>query len=140
MSAQHTLGPPLRLKIGAAFKWHNRKFLPVLEAVNGTTIALVMNEGPGEAGPMDAERIVQCVNAHDELVAAMEAVSRFLSGAKDRLGRPDPAGDAETREAREQVRALAVKYGVPGQHTYIDQCGAVLLAAIAKATGGSHGA
>lgn len=76
----------------------------------------------------------------EELIAGMreaaEAVAAFIGGAKDRLGRPDPAANEEMRAARERIRELAVRYGVAaGHHTYIDQCAAVLRAAIAKATG-----
>jgi phosphosulfolactate phosphohydrolase-like enzyme len=83
-----------------------------------------------------AAEIVRRVNAHDDLLAASIAVAQFIGGAKDRLGRPDPAGDEATRKAREQVRALAERYTVQGgHHTYLDQCAALLRAVIARATG-----
>jgi hypothetical protein len=66
----------------------------------------------------------------------LDVVSLFLGGAKDRLGRPDPAASDSMRQARDRIRELAVRYGVAGgHHTYIDQCAALMRAAIAKATG-----
>lgn len=68
---------------------------------------------------------------HDQ-IAAIEAVAAFIGGAKDRLGRPDAAANDTMREARQQVLALAHKFGVAGGHaTYLDQCAALLRAAAA---------
>lgn len=70
----------------------------------------------------------------DELAAAALAVARFIGGSKDRLGRPDPDASEEMREARERVRTLARQFGVQGGHeTYLDQCAAVLRAAVERA-------
>lgn len=64
-----------------------------------------------------------------DLQTALDSVARFIGGAKDRFGRPDPAANNDMRSAREEVRALASRYGVAGGHdTYLDQCTALLRA------------
>lgn len=74
-------------------------------------------------------------NAAD-LLEATQAVADFIGGGKDRFGRPDPVATQEMREARERVRLLAVKHGVAGNHhTFLDQCAALLKAAIKAAKG-----
>lgn len=68
---------------------------------------------------------------NSEQVAAIAAVATFIGGAKDRLGRPDPAASDTMRRARQEVRDLATKYGVAGGHaTHLDQCAALLRAII----------
>jgi hypothetical protein len=128
VSAQHTPGP---WRLGSGYADNGGQYTSIVQA---DTLDEVLGEhGPSEE---DARRIVQCVNAHDELVAVTAAVACFIGGAKDRVGRPDPAADDVMRNAREQVRVLAERYGVQGGHaTYLDQCAALLRAAIAKATG-----
>jgi hypothetical protein len=83
-----------------------------------------------------AEQVISLRASRDELLSATAAVAAFIGGAKDRLGRPDPAANDAMRAARDQVRALAERYGVQGGHqTYLDQCAALLNAAISAATG-----
>ena len=67
----------------------------------------------------------------DELAAAVKAVSAMLVDTpRDRLGRLDIVAT----DTRERVRLLAVKYKVESKD-YIDQCGKVLRAALAKLDG-----
>lgn len=69
-------------------------------------------------------------------IAAIEAVAVFIGGAKDRLGRPDPAANDAMREARQTIQRLAIFYGVGGGHaTYLDQCAALLRAVAAGVSG-----
>jgi hypothetical protein len=117
MSAQHTPGP-------LTLPGYQVDGLYTAQAADGTTFMCRQREG---------------VEALADVFAAADAVAEFIGGAKDRLGRPDPAANDDMRAARERVRELAVKYRVTGQDrhtfTYLDQCAAVLRAAIAKATG-----
>jgi|ERR1041384_4213499 ribosomal protein S14 len=66
-----------------------------------------------------------------DLIAAAQAVAAFLSGPKDRFGRVDVGADVATLAARNRVRELAIQFQVPGSETYLDQCAAVLVAALA---------
>jgi hypothetical protein len=69
----------------------------------------------------------------DDLPAAAEAVAAFIGGAKDRLGRPDPAANDQMREARQTIQQLATAYGVQAGHaTVLDQCAALLRAAAVR--------
>lgn len=75
MSAQHTPGP-----------WtHHRDGLPelgnqceVIEGADGTLIVYMAMRRPA-----DAERIVQCVNAHDDLLAAARMVKAARVGYRE---------------------------------------------------------
>jgi len=105
-----------------------------------------MNKKPARkevslCGTLTASNIVALRNLErraeqcDQLQEAADAVAAFIGGAKDRLGRPDPSANDAMREARARVLLLATKHGVQGgHHTYLDQCAALLNAAIRAAT------
>jgi hypothetical protein len=67
-----------------------------------------------------------------ELRNTMATVAAVLEMSRDRLGRLEQVSDAD-REARENLRKLAIKYDATGQADYMGQCAAVLRAALAKA-------
>ena len=64
-----------------------------------------------------------------DLIHALQAIAGVLEAPRDRLGRLDIS--ATRGHAREQLRLLAVRYGVSGSHDYMEQCAKVARAVIA---------
>jgi hypothetical protein len=128
MSTEHTLGP-----------WRitfDRKYpaeLAIEAVVDGNIVHIALVHGVSTDEETQANAAL--IAAAPDLLESARAVAAFLAGPKDRFGRVDPAANDDARAARERIRDLAVRYGMKGSQTYLDQCAAVLSATIAKAEG-----